>query len=233
MYFALNGAVHDAAIAAWGLKGYYDTIRPISLVRYMGGLGQSSDPNLPSYAKEGLPLEPGLIEVVTMEKTAPGGEMADLKGHEGEIAIRAWAGQPKDPKTQVGGVTWQLATGWIPYQASTFVTPAFPAYASGHSTFSRAAAEVLTAMTGSEYFPGGMSGYTIEPGWLKFEQGPTTPIELRWATYYDAADQAGQSRLWGGIHIQADDFTGRRIGSDCGKEAWDLATKYFAGKVGS
>jgi hypothetical protein len=233
MYFALNGAVHDAAIAAWGLKGYYDTIRPISLVRYMGGLGQSSDPNLPSYAKEGLPLVPDLIEVVTREKTAKGGEMADLKGHEGEIAIRAWAGQPKDPKTQVGGVTWQLATSWIPYQSPNFVTPSFPAYASGHSTFSRSAAEVLTAMTGSEYFPGGMSGYTIEPGWLKFEQGPSTPVELRWATYYDAADQAGQSRLWGGIHIQADDFTGRRIGSECGKEAWDLATRYFAGTVGS
>ena len=44
MYLALNGAVHDAAIAAWGLKGYYDSARPISMIRYMGGLGQSSDP---------------------------------------------------------------------------------------------------------------------------------------------------------------------------------------------
>ena len=30
VYFALNGAVHDAAIAAWGLKAYYDSARPIS-----------------------------------------------------------------------------------------------------------------------------------------------------------------------------------------------------------
>ena len=44
MYFALNGAVHDAAIAAWGLKGFYDWARPISMIRYMGGMGQSSDP---------------------------------------------------------------------------------------------------------------------------------------------------------------------------------------------
>jgi hypothetical protein len=199
----------------------------------MGGLGQSSDPAGPAYDPEGLPLVPGLIEVITKEQTAPGGPMADLAGHEGEIAIRAWKGNPKDPKTQVGGVGWILATAWVPYQLPTFVTPAFPAYASGHSTFSRAAAEVLTAFTGSEYFPGGVSGYTIPADSLKFEKGPATDVPLEWATYYDAADQAGQSRLWGGIHIEADDLTGRRLGSQCGKDAWALAQRYFAGKVGS
>jgi hypothetical protein len=232
-YLALNGAVHDAAIAAWGLKGHYDTVRPISLVRYMGSLGQSSDPAGPSYDPEGLPLVPGLIEVITAEKTASGGPMAALAGHEGEIAVRSWLGNPEDPKTQVGGVGWILATAWIPYQLPTFVTPAFPGYASGHSTFSRAAAEVLTAFTGSEYFPGGIAGYTIPAGDLKFEKGPSADIPLEWATYFDAADQAGQSRLWGGIHIEADDFTGRRLGAQCGKDAWALAQRYFAGKVGS
>lgn len=231
MYFALNGAVHDAAIAAWGLKGHYDTVRPISMVRYMGGLGQSSDPNGPSYNKEGLPLVPGLVEVITKETTAPGQRHAALAGHEGEIAIWAWAGNPPNPKTQVGGVTWILASTWVPYQSPNFVTPSFPAYASGHSSFSRAAAEVLTGFTGSEYFPGGVSGYTIKAGSLKFEKGPTTDIRLEWATYYDAADQAGQSRLWGGIHIQADDFTGRELGSQCGKDAWALAQRYYEGKV--
>jgi hypothetical protein len=233
LYLALNGAVHDAAIAAWGLKGHYDTVRPISLVRYMGGLGQSTDLAGPSYDPEGLPLVPDLIEVVTKEKTAPGGPMAALAGHEGAIAVRSWKGNPKDPKTQVGGVGWILATAWVPYQLPTFVTPSFPAYASGHSTFSRAAAEVLTAFTGSEYFPGGVGGYTIPAGSLKFEKGPSTDVPLAWATYYDAADQAGQSRLWGGIHIQADDFTGRLLGSQCGKDAWALAQRYFTGKAGS
>jgi hypothetical protein len=229
LYFAVNGAVHDAAIAAWGLKGHYDSVRPISMIRYMGSLGQSSDPSLPSYDPEGLPLVPDLVELVTKDTTAPGQRHADLKGHEGEIAVRAWGGNPADPKTQVGGVTWILATAWVPYQLPTFVTPAFPGYISGHSTFSRAAAEVMTAFTGSEYFPGGISGYTIPAGSLKFEKGPQTDIRLEWATYYDAADQAGQSRLWGGIHIQADDFTGRRIGSACGKAAWMRAERYFAG----
>ncbi len=233
LYLAVNGAVHDAAIAAWGLKGHYDSVRPISMIRYMGGLGQSSDPNLPSYDKEGLPLVPGLIELVTRETTAPGQRHEALAGHEGEIAIKAWSGTPSDPKTQVGGVKWILAVDWVPYQSPNFVTPAFPGYASGHSTFSRAAAEVLTGFTGSEYFPGGTSGYTIPAGSLKFEMGPTTDIRLEWATYYDASDQAGQSRLWGGIHVEADDFVGRRLGSQCGKAAWALAQHYYDGTAGS
>ncbi|MBA3877683.1 MAG: hypothetical protein C0498_12300 [Anaerolinea sp.] len=231
LYLALNGAVHDAAIAAWGLKGYYDSSRPISLIRYMGGLGQSSDPALPSYNPAGLPLVDGLIELVTDETTAPGERHAALAGHEGEIAVRSWTGTPEDPTTQIGGVGWILAVDWIPYQLPTFVTPAFAGYVSGHSTFSRAAAEVLTAFTGSEYFPGGVSGYTIPAGSLKFEKGPTTDVRLEWATYFDAADQAGQSRLWGGIHIQADDFAGRRIGAQSGREAWALAQRYFDGSA--
>jgi hypothetical protein len=232
LYFALNGAVHDAAISAWGLKGHYDSVRPISMIRYMGGLGQSSDPNLPSYDTAGLPLVPDLVELITKATAAPGQRHAGLAGHEGEIAIKAWAGNPKDPKNEVGGVKWILAVNWVPYQLPTFVTPAFQGYTSGHSTFSRAAAEVLTGFTGSEYFPGGLSGYTIKAGSLKFEKGPTTDIRLEWATYYDAADQAGQSRLWGGIHIQADDFMGRTLGSQCGKEAWARALQYYSGQAG-
>jgi hypothetical protein len=231
MYFALNGAVHDAAIAAWGLKGWYDSARPISMIRYMAARGQSSDPGLPSYDREGIPLVPGLVELITPETAAPGQRHAALRGHEGEIAVHAWTGTPKDPKTEIGGVRWILAATWVPYQLPTFVTPSFPGYASGHSAFSRAGAEVLTGFTGSEYFPGGVSGYTIKAASLKFEAGPTTDIRLEWATYYDASDQAGQSRLWGGIHIEADDFNGRRIGAACGKAALALAQRYYAGKV--
>jgi hypothetical protein len=126
-------------------------------------------------------------------------------------------------------VTWIRAVEWVPYQLPTFVTPSFPGYISGHSTFSRAAAEVLTRVTGSAYFPGGVSGYTIKAGSLAFEHGPSTDIELEWATYYDAADQAGRSRLWGGIHIAADDFSGRLAGAACGIAAWDRAVVFFSG----
>lgn len=232
MYFALNGATHDAAVAAWGLKGHYDSVRPISMIRYLGGLGQSSDPALPSYHEQGLPLIPDLVELIGAETTAAGGRHAALAGHEGEIAIRAWSGNPEDPRTQTGGVDWIRAVDWVPYQAPTFVTPSFQGYASGHSTFSRASAEVLTALTGSEYVPGGLDEVTVKAGELKVEAGPTADVTIQWATYFDAADMAGQSRLYGGIHVQADDFTGRRLGAQCGKDAWARAQLYWSGQVG-
>lgn len=228
-YFALNGAVHDAAIAAWGLKGYYDSVRPISMIRYMGGKGQSSDPAGPSYDPEGLPLVPGLIEVITAESSAPGQRHEALADHVGEIAVYAWLGPPADPEHETSGVGWLRAVEWMPYQRKTFVTPAFAGYVSGHSTFSRAAAEVLTAITGSEYFPGGRLTATKRAGELLHEEGPTTDVTLEWATYYDAADQAGVSRLYGGIHIPIDDVEGRKVGAQCGLQAWELAQRYFDG----
>jgi len=229
MYLALNGAVHDAAVTAWGAKGYYDSVRPISMIRYMGGLGQSSDPAGPSFHADGLPIVPGLIEVVTAESSAPGQRHEALAEHVGEVAIHTWTGNPEDPETQQSGVDWIRAVEWVPYQEPTFVTPAFPGFTSGHSTFSRAAAEVLAAMTGTPYFPGGIATWSIQDGGLKFEKGPSRPFDLQWATYYDAADQAGLSRLYGGIHVPSDDFDGRQTGSRCGIAAWDTANRYFDG----
>ena len=158
--------------------------------------------------------------------------MAGLRGHEGKIAIRSWQRNPTDPRNPLSShVGWILGTTWIPYQLATFVTPSFQGYISGHSTFSRAAAEVLAGITGSPYFPGGLAEWTVKEGALRFENGPSADVVLEWATYYDAADQAGQSRLYGGIHVQADDFTGRVIGATCGKDAWALAQRFFAGRA--
>jgi hypothetical protein len=63
LYLALNGALHDAAIAAWGVKFHYDYVRPITAIRWMAGLGQSSDSTLPNYHPFGLQLVFGHIEV--------------------------------------------------------------------------------------------------------------------------------------------------------------------------
>jgi hypothetical protein len=201
LYLALNGGVHDAAVAAWGLKGHYDSVRPISMIRYLG-------------ARDSLPMVPGLVE-----------------RRRGETFIRAWAGFPKNPATQSSGVRWIRAVDWVPYQLPTFVTPAFAGYVSGHSTFSRAAAEVLTAFTGSSYFPGGLYEVPVPRGGLKIEHGPSRDLTLQWATYFDAADAAGTSRLWMGIHVPPDDFAGRRVGAQCGKAAWERARRHFEGAV--
>jgi hypothetical protein len=122
----------------------------------------------------------------------------------------------------------------VPYQRTNFVTPAFPGYISGHSTFSRSAAEVMAAITGSPFFPGGMGTYTaVANTSLAFEKGPSQAVQLQWATYFDAADQAGLSRIWGGIHPPVDDFGGRRAGAQCGLGVWALVQKYFTGLVPS
>lgn len=227
MYFALNASLHDVAVAVWGCKRHYDYVRPISIIRYCGSLGQSSDPGGPSYHPLGLPLEDGLVEIITPATTAPGQRHAHLASSAGKIAIHAWRGEPADPEVDYGGVGWILAADWLPYQRDTFVTPAFAGYVSGHSAFSRAAAEVLAHMTGSPFFPGGLGTYSVPRGGSEFEFGPTTDIELQWGTYYDASDESGISRIYGGIHVAVDDGPGRIIGARCGIDAWQLASRYF------
>ena len=247
MYLALNGAVHDAAVAAWGAKREYDYVRPITKIRYQGALGQSSDPELPSYHPDGLPLIDGLIELATADSVSPVGRhhnalananrfdesglFPDLQfdGDDlvGKIVVRSWNHEPEDPETELSGVDWVLAENWVPYQQDNFVTPAFAAYVSGHSTFSRAAAEVLAQFTGSEFFPDGLGEKTFDVDFLDFELGPSEEITLQWATYFDAADEAGVSRLWGGIHVPADDFAGRIMGSTIGLDAYDYAFAHY------
>jgi hypothetical protein len=229
--FALSAATHDAACAAWSLKRYYEGVRPITMIRYLAAFGQSSDPGGPSYHPDGLPLEPGVVEVITEATSAPGGRHHGV-GWPGEIAVSSWPGEPAIPASQTSPVRWMRAVDWLPYQRKTFNTPAFPGYVSGHSTFSRAAAEVLTAFTGSAFFPGGLGSFTADANtYLVFERGPSRTVTLQWATYYDAADQAGLSRIWGGIHVPEDDFDGRRIGAQVGHSAWSLAQRYFDGSV--
>ena len=247
MYLALNGAVHDAAVAAWGAKEVYDYVRPITKIRYQGSKGQSTDQGMPSYHEDGLPLIDGLVELVTAETIAPGGKHrnaydnanTDPNGNfifhylesqmVGKVVVRSWNHEPQDPENELSGVEWILAENWVPYQQDNFVTPAFAAYVSGHSTFSRAAAEVMSLFTGSEYFPGGLGEKTFSTEFLDFEIGPSEEITLQWATYFDAADEAGISRLWGGIHVPVDDFAGRIMGSAIGIDAYQLASLRFAG----
>jgi hypothetical protein len=229
LYLALNGALYDASIAAWGIKGYYQGSRPISAIRYLAGLGQASDPRSPSYHSLGLHLKPGLIELITTELTEPGERFAHLVGHEGKIAVRSWLGAPKNSKDEFKGVGWILGSEWLPYQRPTFVTPPFPGYVSGHSTFSRAAAEVMTAATGSKFFPGGLAEFSAERNeFLVFEDGPERSLKLQWATYFDAADQCSVSRIYGGIHGSMDDFPGREIGSRIGRKSLAKVRDLFA-----
>src|SRR5204863_9248082 len=136
------------------------------------------------------------------------------------------------------------AESWQPYQDPAFVTPAFPEFVSGHSAFSAAGAAVLTAFTGSDRFYDGvtilynedfnrdgapdMLGEFIAPvGSNRFENSPAAVVTLRWPTFQAAADQAGLSRRYGGIHFQDADLVGRRMGKAVGEQAYRRAAAYW------
>lgn len=229
-YFMLGGAMHDAAISAWGIKGYYDYVRPISAIRYLADQGQSSDPTKPSYSEAGITLEDGFIELVESGDPLAGANDENV----GKIKVYAWKGPEfiQDPETDVAGVDWILAENWWPYQRPTFVTPPFAGYVSGHSTYSRAAAEILTLLTGDEYFPGGIGEFEAPKNeFLVFEDGPSMDITLQWAKYYDASDQCSLSRIWGGIHPPVDDIPGRLIGQKVGVQSFEYAEEFFNGRI--
>ena len=230
-YFVLGGAVHDAAISAWGIKGWYDNGRPVTNLRYMADKGQSSSDTLPHYHPAGVPLIPGFIELVQAGDLLEGANGQNI----GKIKFNTWRGPAyiNNPVLDIAGVGWILAENWWPYQRKTFVTPPFGGYISGHSTYSRSAAEALTLLTGDPYFPGGMGEFHVaaNSNFLGLEKGPSVDVTLQWATYRDASDQTSLSRIWGSIHPPFDDIPGRIIGAKCGTEAYKLSKDLFYNDV--
>lgn len=178
LFFALTNAVFDASICCWDNKRAFDSVRPITALRYL------------------------------------------FRGQQG----RAWGGPYQGT---------QLIKGedWFPYQPRTFPTPPFPEYSSGHSTFSAAGAEILRLYTRSDRFgdsvtfPAGSS--RVEPRTPTELGTPRTDITLKWATFSEAANQAGMSRRYGGIHFEQGDLDGRAAGRLVARQAWAKALSYF------
>lgn len=83
-------------------------------------------------------------------------------------------------------------------------TPPFPEYPSGHSTQSAAAATVLTSVLGSIAFDDS-TGLSIG-----------NPVR-RFSSFDAAAEEAGMSRIYGGIHFPAGNVRGRELGKCIGK----------------
>jgi hypothetical protein len=118
-----------------------------------------------------------------------------------------------------------------PLPDKTFPTPQLPEYISGHSTFSAAGAAVLKLFTGSDVFG---SSVTLAAGSSKIELGltPSNPVTLRWRAFTEAANEAGISRRYGGIHFKAGDLTGRAVGRVVGYQAWIKAEALWSGRKG-
>jgi hypothetical protein len=135
--------------------------------------------------------------------------------------VRAWGG-PYQGTRLIDGATW------FPYQPTTFPTPPFPEYSSGHSNFSAAGAEILRRFTHSDRFG---ASVTLPAGSSRVEPGavPATDLTLSWATFSDAADQAGISRRYGGIHFEQGDLDARVTGRIAARLAWQKAQEYWKG----
>jgi hypothetical protein len=172
LYFALNAALLDASIATWDAKRFWDSVRPISAIRFLFN-------NQP---------------------------------------IRAWAGPGLGTQTILG-------QNWNPYQLCSFITPPFAEHTSGHSAFSMAAAEILKRFTGSSWFD---ASVTIAANTSRIEPGvPAAPVTLTWMTFKRAAREAGNSRIYGGIHFQNANIQGQVLGKRVGVRAWKKAKAHF------
>jgi len=138
--------------------------------------------------------------------------------------IKGWGGPGK-------GTISENGASWIPYQASSVVTPPFAEYTSGHSAFSGAASQVFDNFAGGSWsFPVGLN-VTIAKGSSTIEPGvvPRSNTTLSWKSFDDAADQAGLSRRYGGIHFHDGDYNGRALGHAIGNAAWAKAQTYING----
>jgi hypothetical protein len=175
LFFVLTNAAFDAGCCAWDNKRAYDSVRPITAIRYL-------------FAGK---------------------------------TIRAWGGPGRGAQTIAG-------EEWFPYQPTTFPTPPFAEYASGHSNFSAASAEILKLFTGSDRFGGSV---TFPAGSSRIEPGlvPVGELTLTWATFSDAAAQAGISRRYGGIHFEQGDLDARATGKAAARRCWAQAITYFDG----
>jgi hypothetical protein len=175
LFFALTNAVFDASICCWDNKRFFESVRPITAIRYL------------------------------------------FRGQR----VHAWGGPYQGTRVIHG-------KDWFPYQAPTFPTPPFPEYSSGHSTFSAAGAEILKLFTESDDFG---ASVTFPAGSSKFESGavPATDVTLQWATFSEAANQAGLSRRYGGIHFEQGDLDGRSAGRRVARQAWAKAQTYIRG----
>ena len=133
--------------------------------------------------------------------------------------IDAWAG----PGLGTQAIDGSSFRSYIP-------TPPFAEYTSGHSAFSAASAEVLRLFTGSNAFG---ASYVVRAGSSFVEPGvaPASDVTLSWATFEDAAVEAGVSRRYGGIHFKDGDLASRKMGRQIGALVLSKAQTYFDGSA--
>ena len=199
MYFIVGAGVYDAGLAAWTYKSKYEQARPINIIRHF------------------------------------------LK----DTPIKSWNPQNKFAIT---------GAEWLPYQPLTFVTPPFPDVASGHTTFSVTAGrllewwfnssqlydpfkvvcvpnpKILCPSFSTQYKFFSCGEFSFEPGTSEIEPGqvPKNTIVLKYNTIKELYEDAGLSRIYGGIHW----FQTNEVSTELANWVYDKVRAKFEGVFG-
>jgi hypothetical protein len=117
----------------------------------------------------------------------------------------------------INGMAWETYQ-----QPNGAYSPPFPEYVSGHSTFSAAAGTVLQNVLGAD-FGASVSGQGVfEPNHQR------DVVTLRWNTWQEAYEQAGLSRIYGGIHFDDGNQQGLALGALIGEATFQAASQLWA-----
>ena len=145
-----------------------------------------------------------------LDLTATVEALARMGIGQADAFIACWAAKYRfDTIRPVTYIQKVIDKAWAPL----LTTPPFPEYPSGHSVQSAAGAMVLTALFGEDY---------------AFDDHSPTPDgvpERSFASFWAAADEAGISRLYGGIHFMPAITEGQKLGACVGQFAVDLKTR--------
>ena len=137
-----------------------------------------------------------------------------------------WRG---DPLAQVDD-----RAGWRPYQLRRNYTPPFPDYISGHSIFSTTASTVLRCTLDGNAFDARSSEFVSrfdpEAGFDGRLENGNESISLAWSYHSERAEEAGFSRMLGGIHMEAGNVEGLKLGIQLGHRACIQSRLLFEGK---
>jgi hypothetical protein len=155
---------------------------------------------------------------------------------------------PNDTITYYGG-TEVSSSLWKPYQPSTFITPPFPDFISGHSTFSAVGSRVLSKLIGNNLLNLNLSidgtfmknlsplfsnqnnsedriylhCINIFPKCSEIDENvPNKLITLTYNSWDDMALEAGVSRIYGGIHYDSSNYTGYLVGNKISEDICSL-----------
>lgn len=131
--------------------------------------------------------------------------------------LKAWAGPCR-------GTVEMEGDGWWPY----IPTPPSAEFPSAHSTFSHALAEILRCFCGNDDY-GECVTFPVGSSVVESNCTPAQELTLTWYTLSEAAEQAGMSGRYGGIHFCDGDMRGRELGKAVARVVWRKVGTYFRG----